>query len=65
MEYFSYLQLQNTVDFATRFKNNVYCTDDVDRSRITSFAQLKPYVQAGKCTAYTVKSAAGTEILKN
>ncbi|VDL70313.1 unnamed protein product [Nippostrongylus brasiliensis] len=60
-KYFSYLQLQSAAVTAFNFHEEVisslYCTDDVDKNSILSFAQLRTLVQQQKCSSYTVKSA--------
>ncbi|CAD6185560.1 unnamed protein product [Caenorhabditis auriculariae] len=58
--YFSYLQLQTSItpsDFQRQINEALYCTDDVDKTKITSFSVLRTLVQTGKCVSYTVKSA--------
>lgn len=60
-KYFSYLQLQSPTvsanDFRDAVMSSLYCTDDVNKSTITSFAVLRSLVQQQKCASYTVKSA--------
>ncbi|UMM41713.1 hypothetical protein L5515_017854 [Caenorhabditis briggsae] len=57
-QYFSYLQLRtaSAAEIQNKMKNVVYCTDDVDKSTVTTFVALQSLVQRGKCVSYTVKS---------
>ena len=58
--YYTYLQLQtaSSQEITAAVQNKVYCDESIEKNTITTFAQLKNYVDTGWCTAYTVKSAA-------
>lgn len=63
--YFSYLQLRtaSVSEIQNKMKSVVYCTDDVDKTTVTTFQALQNLVQRGKCVSYTVKSVPGNHFV--